>query len=129
MTRRPPSSTRTNTLFPYPPLFRSAVPPRLGQHPLARVDQDDGEVGGGRARHHVARILLVPRRVGDDELALFGREQAVGDVDGDRKSVVSGKSVSVRVDLGGRRLIKQKTKRHIQKSSVSFTTNVLIPQI
>src|SRR3546814_11977594 len=26
----------------------------------------------------------------------------------DRKSVVSGKSVSVRVDLGGRRLIKQK---------------------
>src|SRR3546814_11818888 len=27
---------------------------------------------------------------------------------GDRKSVVSGKSVSVRVDLGGRRIIKQK---------------------
>src|SRR3546814_15399780 len=27
----------------------------------------------------------------------------------DRKSVVSGKSVSVRVDLGGRRIIKQKT--------------------
>src|SRR3546814_12393461 len=30
----------------------------------------------------------------------------------DRKSVVQGKSVSVRVDLGGRRLIKKKT--HIQ---------------
>src|SRR3546814_14820506 len=29
--------------------------------------------------------------------------------DGDRKSVVSGKSVYVRVDLGGRRLIKKKT--------------------
>src|SRR3546814_15016992 len=28
----------------------------------------------------------------------------------DRKSVVKGKSVSVRVDLGGRRLIKKKTK-------------------
>src|SRR3546814_19413939 len=28
----------------------------------------------------------------------------------DRKSVVSGKSVSVRVDLGGRRVIKKKTK-------------------
>src|SRR3546814_21027012 len=27
---------------------------------------------------------------------------------GDRKSVVSGKSVSVRVDLGGRRIIKKK---------------------
>src|SRR3546814_15411552 len=33
----------------------------------------------------------------------------------DRKSVVQGKSVSVRVDLGGRRLIKQKThnKTHV----------------
>src|SRR3546814_19859681 len=30
----------------------------------------------------------------------------------DRKSVVSGKSVSVRVDLGGRRLIKNKTHTH-----------------
>src|SRR3546814_14984248 len=29
----------------------------------------------------------------------------------DRKSVVSGKSVSVRVDLGGRRIIKKKTTR------------------
>src|SRR3546814_18016698 len=29
----------------------------------------------------------------------------------DRKSVVSGKSVSERVDLGGRRIIKQKTKQ------------------
>src|SRR3546814_20530718 len=29
----------------------------------------------------------------------------------DRKSVVSGKSVSVRVDLGGRRIIKKKSKR------------------
>src|SRR3546814_17674926 len=30
---------------------------------------------------------------------------------GDRKSVVEGKSVSVRVDLGGRRIIKKKRKR------------------
>src|SRR3546814_19048516 len=30
----------------------------------------------------------------------------------DRKSVVSGKSVAVRVDLGGGRIIKKKKKRH-----------------
>src|SRR3546814_10947203 len=30
----------------------------------------------------------------------------------DRKSVVSGRSVSVRVDLGGRRILKKKNKRH-----------------
>src|SRR3546814_13344566 len=32
----------------------------------------------------------------------------------DRKSVVSGKSVSVRVDLGGRRIIKKKQVRNIK---------------
>src|SRR3546814_1375081 len=35
MIRRPPSSTRTATLFPYPPLFRSALPaPRRPRRPL-----------------------------------------------------------------------------------------------
>src|SRR3546814_17087029 len=33
------------------------------------------------------------------------------DMHRDRKSVVEGKSVSVRVDLGGRRIIKKKNKR------------------
>src|SRR3546814_16825128 len=35
---------------------------------------------------------------------------------GDRKSVVEGKSVSVRVDLGGRRIIKKKKKQRIPKT-------------
>src|SRR3546814_12695997 len=36
----------------------------------------------------------------------------------DRKSVVSGKSVSVRVNLGGRRIIKKKNKeRHYKKNN------------
>src|SRR3546814_19368480 len=34
--------------------------------------------------------------------------QRLLDLSGDRKSVVSGQSVSVRVDLGGRRIIKKK---------------------
>src|SRR3546814_20963762 len=33
----------------------------------------------------------------------------------DRKSVVEGKSVSVRVDLGGRRIIKKKTQKQKNK--------------
>src|SRR3546814_19678970 len=36
----------------------------------------------------------------------------------DRKSVVEGKSVSVRVDLGGRRIIKKKNKTH-RKSEIT----------
>src|SRR3546814_14134686 len=39
----------------------------------------------------------------------------------DRKSVVSGKSVSVRVDLGGRRIIKQKIIEY-NRSELSTST-------
>src|SRR3546814_19918872 len=44
--------------------------------------------------------------------AMSGSEDAIATQLGqviDRKSVVEGKSVSVRVDLGGRRIIKKKT--------------------
>ena len=57
--------------------------PGLFEHALARIDQQQREVGGRGAGDHVAGILLMPRRVGDDELALGGREEAIGDVDGD----------------------------------------------
>src|SRR3546814_17501421 len=40
-----------------------------------------------------------------------------------RKSVVSGKRVSVRVDLGGRRIIKQNKYIHTQ---ISLTVNIAI---
>ncbi len=60
-----------------------AVSLRLGQDPVAGVDQDDGQLAVGGAGRHVAGVLLVARRVGDDELALRRREVAVGDVDGD----------------------------------------------
>src|SRR3546814_17221866 len=43
---------------------------------------------------------------GGDGAASFGAATSAG-VSGDRKSVVWGTSVSVRVDLGGRRLIKK----------------------
>jgi hypothetical protein len=59
------------------------VTPALLEHTLARIDEDEREVGGRCAGHHVARVLDVTRCVGDDELPLRRREVAVGDVDGD----------------------------------------------
>ena len=50
---------------------------------VARVDQQDGDVSGRSAGRHIARVLLVPRRVGQDELATGGGEIPVGDVDRD----------------------------------------------
>ena len=46
-----------------------AVAPRLLQDAVAGVDQDDRQVAVRRAGRHVARVLLVARAVGDDELA------------------------------------------------------------
>ena len=53
------------------------------QDALPRIDQHDGEIGRRGAGRHVARVLLMAGRVGDDELALRRREEAIGDVDGD----------------------------------------------
>lgn len=57
--------------------------PGLGLQAVAGVNQQHGDIGSRRCRHHIARILLVAGRVGDDEAALAGAEEAVGDIDGD----------------------------------------------
>src|SRR3546814_13025515 len=74
-----------------------------------------GQVGNGAA----ALLLLaadidlheqlrLPARLGAGLGERPHERRAVDRVDRDRKSAVSGKSVSVRVDLGGRRMIKKK---------------------
>src|SRR3546814_16185171 len=76
-----------------------AVAARLGQHALARIDQDHRKIGGRRAGHHVARVLFVPRRLGDDELALLGREEAIGDVDRDPLLALGCKAVAAQLTV------------------------------
>src|SRR3546814_14605589 len=66
-----------------------------------------------RAGRHLRRLFLFFRsdlRFPAPAAAQGGAEQGdlQPDFRGDRKSVVWGKRVSVRVDLGGRRLIKKK---------------------
>ena len=74
--------------------------PGLLEHALARVDQDDGQVGGRRAGDHVARVLHVARRVGDDELPLRRGEVAVGDVDGDALLALGAQAVGEQRQVG-----------------------------
>src|SRR3546814_2801595 len=40
MIRRPPRSTRTDTLFPYTTLFRSAIETNIGSHRIHDVDSE-----------------------------------------------------------------------------------------
>src|SRR3546814_2435562 len=64
MIRRPPRSTRTDTLFPYTTLFRSGVVEPMLDHP-APDQSGDGQQQRepelvAEARHAVAGMLVVP---------------------------------------------------------------------
>src|SRR3546814_19049890 len=129
MIRRPPRSTRTDTLFPYTTLFRSVIASAIAfdGEPGQRA-QRTGLVAeaGQRLVHRLAERAqalvrgLHPDQRGEGGLVLL-RVLAGGLAEGgtvaldveqvvapDRKSGGEGKGVSVRVDLGGRRLITQK---------------------
>src|SRR3546814_16751352 len=111
MIRRPPRSTRTDTLFPSTTLFRSPLP-RSGPGTRRAVGTGPGPARSTPTSHH-GSARDRPRR--DVVLERSGALRTprrpsplVARPDGDRKSVVSGKSVTVRVDTGGRRSIKKK---------------------
>src|SRR3546814_12119113 len=112
MIRRPPRSTRTDTLFPYTTLFRSVRQRRHDAYP-------DDAVSATQARSHLCYRL--PELLGAE--CCLSDEQSAGrswprsraaPLEQDRKSVVSGTSVYVRVDIGGRRIIKK------QKEPITF---------
>src|SRR3546814_11565013 len=109
MIRRPPRSTRTDTLFPYTTLFRSLRQPAAGHVERQRV----GGVFHRQPRLPQRRHLRRRRQRGLEHAARLvavatAAHGFVQRLEQDRKSVVYGKSVSVRVDLGGRRNIKKK---------------------
>src|SRR3546814_17506139 len=122
MLRTPPRSTRTDTLFPYTTLFRS--PEIFVQLPVGKGTENvivSPESVSRKAKINPDIVSFcfgfVPFLQADKIIAVVVDQRRVGLADPgfigfeggeDRKSVVSGKSVSVRVDLGGRRIIKKK---------------------
>src|SRR3546814_15243384 len=83
----------------------SGYPRSVGRHPVPElIDRErrarlNARGQQFRSRPYIA-ITYTPPAVGSRKVANWL----------DRQSVVSGKSVSVRVDLGGRRIIKKKKK-------------------
>src|SRR3546814_17657460 len=69
---------------------------------------------GGHVEHVLNAVDLLLERGGHGRRHSLGIGPGVGGPQHeDRKSVVQGKSVSVRVDLGGSRLLKKKRKHQI----------------
>src|SRR3546814_19979156 len=104
MIRRPPRSTRTDTLFPYTTLFRSCVRPagaadgaigRAGRRHALADDRADGDAAGpaaGRGRGRIRDRAGGRGRAGRTaDGGARDRSGGRGGADRDRKSVVEGR--------------------------------------
>ena len=80
-------------------MANGGVAARLALHSMARIDEQDRDVGVRGASRHVAGILLVPGRIDDDEAALPGLEIAPGDVDGNTLLALSLKAVEQQAEI------------------------------
>src|SRR3546814_18562901 len=101
---RPPASIRwTYCEARYEPA--GGPPPQ--PHPVGRAA--GASCGGRELRHRTGKL--------HDGHRSLGLRQVVAALSADRKSVVSGKSVSVRVDLGGRRIIKKKQRQQLETNT------------
>src|SRR3546814_11817901 len=116
MKRRPPRSTRTDTLFPYTTLFRSPAH-RNAIHGVARLmDYQDVRYAALYLDRleAVAALDAEPFELTAETaryLALWMSYEDTVRMAADRKSVVEGKRVTARVDLGCRRILKKKKKK------------------
>src|SRR3546814_18892783 len=100
MIRRPPRSTRTDTLFPYTTLFLS-----IGrQRPFCAGQSQLFAAAGNDSRHPFSVAAPCPSEA-DSVRARADHGLCRGP---DRKSVVYGKRVSVGVEFGGRIIIQKK---------------------
>src|SRR3546814_19154557 len=79
------------------------------------IGQDRGAITAARHRR------FEPARQRFDRDKAIVERKAADIVDPDRKSVVSGKSVSVRVDIGGRRTLTNKTNKKKLKTQEKET--------
>src|SRR3546814_18860716 len=119
MIRRPPRSTRTDTLIPYTTLVRSEAaadragdegPAERGNHGQGTREAAAGNCAGRKEAENLAQRSLCREGRGQGCRRPLG--QAEHELVRDRKRVVEGTSGAVRVDFGGRRLIKKQINKH-----------------
>src|SRR3546814_11194990 len=116
MIRRPPRSTRTDTLFPYTTLFRSRSVLKMGGACARVVRQSRGLDAGAKLRSLCPEPCHAAARTAECRPAISecrNRRTAVGRARSEERRV--GKDVSVSVDAGGGRIIKKNTTTSQQK--------------
>ncbi len=76
-----------------------AVTARLREDALACIDHQNRRIGGRSTSDHIARVLLMAGRIGDDELTLVGREETIRDVDGDALLAFGGEAIDEQCEV------------------------------
>src|SRR3546814_19796685 len=134
MIRLPPRSTRTDTLFPYTTLCRARcvsgeatdkVFQRVAAKVIAAHGREERSIRCAASllqpsfqqRCRLApqrRTSLLPTLAVAPDVRTGAEHHVLAPQDEERKSVVLGKSVSVRLDTGGRTIIKTKIQQNIQ---------------
>src|SRR3546814_8511248 len=123
MNRRPPISTRTDTLFPYTTLFRSAVGGRHHRKCLAVVQADfeADRRAQEKARDDAGHDGAVARR------QQFGLVRTKGDIRGAGRSeehtseLQSLMRISYAVFCLKKKKNQQQTRRHTRKNTTTIT--------
>ena len=54
---------------------------RLGENPVDCIHEDNGDICGRRASDHIARILFMTGRVGDNEFTMIRRKETIRHID------------------------------------------------
>src|SRR3546814_13288148 len=125
MLRRPPRSTRTDTLFPYTTLFRSVsgggplpvvIPERVAAGGVHPGPTRCSEIRGRHASLRGSRSRPLSRTLRDDDPIMpssFRRGRASARLrNPPARSEARRVGKAVRVDLGGRRTIKKKKQKN-----------------
>src|SRR3546814_19996710 len=124
MIRRPPRSTRTDTLFPYTTLFRSrrcaaGCPSRTtSRHRMPIISESPEPVLYIMLNKARSRCPAQLSRSGASRMALISGRDENPTIEralrlGDRKSVGKGTRVSDRVELGGRGVGKKEREEDV----------------
>src|SRR3546814_17861993 len=122
MIRRPPRSTRTDTLFPYTTLFRSGAGLRRSRWQWDRrwSAQRGPAAPPGRRRPQAQPTApaLSSNNLKPTATPAASPHPYRSAAPQDRKGVVQGKSVSVRVDTGGSRILKKKKPQNHEQDII-----------
>src|SRR3546814_17636674 len=120
MIRRPPRSTRTDTLFPYTTLFRSFPTEPVAGDTADEHQQENRDIHSQVIKHHAAKRDRAhndnddfPVESAELQNLRFERQGAQGNDEPptrNRKTMGKGTRGSATVGQGGRRIMKQQKK-------------------